>query len=206
MKKIVILLVVTALFSFSCGEPTPGTKEELTKADLKTEDDKVSYAIGVSIGSNFRNEELEMNLEILQQGIKDGFTDSKQLLDEEEINKTMMAFQQNIRAKKQAEHQKRMEEREEQGEANKEKEKEFLEANKTKEGVVTLESGLQYKILKEGTGACGMVMGMGSGWLRTSNSPSSRQYATNSASEVSSAPLADPLHRERNDSAFSSIS
>jgi FKBP-type peptidyl-prolyl cis-trans isomerase FklB len=153
MKKVVILLAVAALFAFSCGEPTPASKKELTKADLKTEDDKVSYAIGVSIGSNFRQEELKMNLEILQEGIKDGFTGSKQVLDEEEINKTMMAFQQNIRAKKQEEHKKRMEEREKQGEANKEKGKEFLEANKAKEGVVTLESGLQYKILKKGTGA-----------------------------------------------------
>jgi FKBP-type peptidyl-prolyl cis-trans isomerase len=58
-----------------------------------------------------------------------------------------------ISARERAKRIKSMAERKEQGEANKKKGKEFLERNKTKEGVVTIESGLQYKILKKGTGA-----------------------------------------------------
>jgi FKBP-type peptidyl-prolyl cis-trans isomerase FklB len=153
MKKALILLAVAALFASSCEKPKPAVKKEITKADLKTEDDKVSYSLGFSMGSNFKKDDLKMNLEMFQKGMKDGFTGGKQILNEEEIKETMTAFQQKMRVKKQAEYMKRMEETKKQGEANKEKGEKFLEENKTKEGVVTLESGLQYKILKKGTGA-----------------------------------------------------
>jgi FKBP-type peptidyl-prolyl cis-trans isomerase len=140
MKKVMIIIAVAAFFASSCAEPKPAPKKEITKADLKTEDDKVSYGIGFSMGSNFRKEEMGMNLEILQKGIEDGFT-------------TMMAFQQKMRTKKQAQRMEMVQERKKQGEANKEKGEKFLAENKTKEDVVTLKSGLQYKILKKGTGA-----------------------------------------------------
>jgi len=158
MKKALILLAVAALFASSCQrmqqqKAKPAARKEITKADLKTEDDNVSYSLGFSMGSNFKKDELIMNLEFFQKGIKDGFTGSKQILNEEEIKKTMMAFQQKMRAKKQAEYMRKREERKKQGEANKEKGGKFLEGNKTKEGIVTLKSGLQYKILKKGTGA-----------------------------------------------------
>jgi FKBP-type peptidyl-prolyl cis-trans isomerase FklB len=152
MKKVLILIAVAALFGFSCGESQTKSKK-ITKADLKTEDDKVSYGLGFSMGSSFKKDELQMNLEMFQKGIEDGYTGSEQVLNEEEISETMMAFQQKMRAKKQAEYMQRMEERKKQGEANKEEGKNFLEENKTKEGVVVLESGLQYRILEEGTGA-----------------------------------------------------
>ncbi|UCD86220.1 MAG: FKBP-type peptidyl-prolyl cis-trans isomerase [Desulfobacterales bacterium] len=153
MKKVLMLLVVAAFFASSCQELKPAAEKEITKADLKTEDDKVSYSVGFSMGSSFKQDELKINLEILQQGMEDGFTGSKQLLDEEEVKKTMMAFKEKMRAKKQAEYMKRMEEIRKQGEANKEKGRQFLEENKAREDIVTLESGLQYKILKKGTGA-----------------------------------------------------
>jgi FKBP-type peptidyl-prolyl cis-trans isomerase FklB len=153
MKKVMMLLVVAAFFASSCQEPKPAAEKEITKADLKTEDDRVSYSVGFSMGSSFKQDELKINLEILQRGMEDGFTGSKQLLDEEEVKKTMMGFKEKMRAKKQAEYMERMEERRKQGEANKEKGRQFLEENKAKEGIVTLESGLQYKILNKGTGA-----------------------------------------------------
>jgi len=156
MKRFLILLAGALLFVSSCQnirDQEPAAKMELTKADLKTEDDKVSYSLGFSMGKNFKKDELKINLEIYQKGIKDGSTGSKQLLDEEETKKIMMAFQQKMRARQQAEGKKQMEGRKKQGEPNKEKGTKFLEENKTKEGVVTLKSGLQYKILKKGTGA-----------------------------------------------------
>lgn len=105
------------------------------------------------MGSRFKMDELELNLEIFQEGIKDGFTGSKQLLNEEETQEIMMAMQQKMMAKKRAERMRQMEEREKQSETNKEKGTKFLEENKAKEDVVTLKSGLQYQILKKGTGA-----------------------------------------------------
>jgi len=154
MKRVLILLVFSVFLASSCDktQSEPAAKQEITKADLQTEDDKVSYSIGFSMGSSFKKDELKVNLQMFQQGLEDSYTGSKQILSEEEIQKTMMAFQQKMRAKKQVEYRKRMEERNKQGEVNKEKGKEFLEANKTKEGIVVLESGLQYKILEKGTG------------------------------------------------------
>jgi FKBP-type peptidyl-prolyl cis-trans isomerase FklB len=137
-------------------KPKPAQEREITMADLKTEDDKVSYSLGFSVGTNFKEDELKINLEIFQKGIEDAFTGSKQILNEEEISKTMTAFEQKMQkmfAKRQAEHTKKMEERESQGKANKEKGERFLEENKRKENIITLETGLQYKILEKGTGA-----------------------------------------------------
>ena len=157
MRSILILVAAITLFVSSCqqaGEQKvkPAEKKEITKADLKTEDDNISYSLGFSMGSRFIRDGLEINLEIFQEGMKDGFTGSKQVLTEEEMQKTMMALQQKMMAKRQTEHMKEMEERKNLGEANKEKGEKFLEANKAKEGVITLESGLQYKILRKGTG------------------------------------------------------
>ena len=158
MRSILILVAAITLFVSSCQQAKeqnakPAAKKEITKADLKTEDDNISYSLGFSMGSRFVRDGLEINLEIFQEGMKDGFTGSKQVLTEEEMQKTMMALQQKMMAKRQTEHMKEMEERKNLGEANKEKGEKFLEANKAKEGVITLESGLQYKILKKGTGA-----------------------------------------------------
>ncbi len=158
MRSVLILVAAITLFVSSCqqvGEQhsKPAEKKEITKADLKTEDDNISYSLGFSMGSRFIRDGLDINLEMFQEGIKDGFTGSKQILNEEEMQKTMMALQQKMMAKRQTEHMKEMEERKSLGEANKEKGEKFLEVNKAKEGVTTLESGLQYKILKKGTGA-----------------------------------------------------
>ncbi len=158
MRSVLILVAAITLFVSSCqqvGEQhsKPAEKKEITKADLKTEDDNISYSLGFSMGSRFIRDGLDINLEMFQEGIKDGFTGSKQILNEEEMQKTMMALQQKMMAKRQTEHMKEMEERRNLGEANKEKGEKFLEVNKAKEGVTTLESGLQYRILKKGTGA-----------------------------------------------------
>ncbi len=158
MRSVLILVAAITLFVSSCqqvGEQhsKPAEKKEITKADLKTEDDNISYSLGFSMGSRFIRDGLDINLEMFQEGIKDGFTGSKQILNEEEMQKTMMALQQKMMAKRQTEHMKEMEERKNLGEANKEKGEKFLEENKAKEGVTTLESGLQYRILKKGTGA-----------------------------------------------------
>jgi FKBP-type peptidyl-prolyl cis-trans isomerase len=152
MKNVLILLAVVSLFASSCEKMQPQEQKVITGTDLKTEDEKVSYSLGFQMGSGFRQDGLSIDLNIFNQGIKDGFAGSGQILNEEEMSKAMTTFQQKMRAKKQAEVMKTMEERKKQGEANKEAGAKFLEENKTKEGVVTLESGLQYKVLKEGTG------------------------------------------------------
>jgi FKBP-type peptidyl-prolyl cis-trans isomerase FklB len=122
--------------------PTAMGKSALT---LTTPKDKVSYAIGLSVGKSLHRDAVDVDPNILMQGIKDAMAGSKQLLTDDEAKAAMVALQGEVRKKQEAEMQLA-------GEANKKEGEAYLAANKTKEGVVTLPSGLQYKILKEGTG------------------------------------------------------
>jgi len=112
---------------------------------LKNEKDKVSYSIGLNIGSNFKSQSVDINPDILIKGIKDAISGSKPLMTEKEIQETMTVFQKEITAK-QAERTKSL------AETNKKEGEAFLAANKGKDGVKTTSSGLQYKIIKDGNG------------------------------------------------------
>ncbi|NIP23816.1 MAG: hypothetical protein GWN67_01325 [Phycisphaerae bacterium] len=110
-----------------------------------TEMDKVSYAIGVQLGTNFKRQGIDIKIEKFVQGLKDATAGNKLELTEQEIQQTMMAFSQKMRAKQQ-------EKQKADAVKNLAAGKVFLEANKKKEGVKVLPSGLQYKVIKEGTG------------------------------------------------------
>ncbi len=112
---------------------------------LKTQKDKISYAIGMNVGTNLRRDALDVDPTLLTRGLQDALAGSKPLLTEEEARTLLTQLQADMR-KKQAEKAQQT------GTANKTEGEAFLAANKTKEGVVTLPSGLQYKILKAGTG------------------------------------------------------
>jgi FKBP-type peptidyl-prolyl cis-trans isomerase FklB len=112
---------------------------------LKTQKDKVSYSIGMDIGMTLKNQSIEVDPAILSRGIKDSMSGQKPLMAEQEIRDTIAAFQKEMMAKQQ-ELAKQM------GEKNKKQGEAFLAENKKKEGVKTLASGLQYKVIKVGTG------------------------------------------------------
>jgi FKBP-type peptidyl-prolyl cis-trans isomerase FklB len=112
---------------------------------LKTQKDKVSYSIGMDIGMTLKNQSIEVDPAILARGIKDSMSGQKPLMAEQEIRDTIAAFQKEMMAKQQ-ELAKQM------GEKNKKQGEAFLAENKKKEGVKTLASGLQYKVIKVGTG------------------------------------------------------
>ena len=112
---------------------------------LKTEKEKVSYAIGMNIGANFKRQGIDVDPALFMQGIKDATSGGKMLLTEDEERAVLTQYQGELRARMQEEAKQAAETNKKAGEA-------FLAANKSKEGVVTLPSGLQYKILKEGTG------------------------------------------------------
>ena len=105
----------------------------------------VSYLIGVDIGNNLKKQEIEVDPDILARGIRDIQTGGKRLLSEQESAETMSAFQKEMMAKQ----EKRAKVL---GEKNKKEGEAFLAENKKKEGVKTLPSGLQYKVIKAGTG------------------------------------------------------
>jgi FKBP-type peptidyl-prolyl cis-trans isomerase FklB len=112
---------------------------------LKTAKDKQSYAIGLNIGKTMRRDSVNVDLSVLTRGIKDALAGGKVLMTDEEIKATLSALSTDL--KKTQDEKQRVA-----GAANKSAGEAFLAANKAKDGVVTLPSGLQYKILKEGTG------------------------------------------------------
>jgi FKBP-type peptidyl-prolyl cis-trans isomerase FklB len=112
---------------------------------LKTQKEKVSYGIGMDISKGFKQRGLDLDVETLIKGLRDGYAGGKSLMTDDEMRATLMAYQKELQGKE-AEAIKAL------GEKNKAEGDAFLAANKTKEGVVTLPSGLQYKILKAGDG------------------------------------------------------
>jgi FKBP-type peptidyl-prolyl cis-trans isomerase FklB len=112
---------------------------------LKSEKDKLSYTFGANFGKSLKQQEIEINTDIFIKGMKEGLSGGKMLLTDQEMKDTMTSFQKEMAAK-QAEKRKTL------GEKNKKEGDAFLAANKSKEGVKTLPSGLQYKVITEGTG------------------------------------------------------
>jgi len=112
---------------------------------LKDDKAKVSYSIGVSIGSNWKRQGVEVDLDILNKGLRDALGGGTQLLTEQEVRDVLMAYQQKLQGK-------REDLRKQLAEENREKATTFLAENKSKPGIVTTESGLQYKVLAEGAG------------------------------------------------------
>ena len=112
---------------------------------LKTQKDKFSYALGMKMGANLQKQSVPVDPAILARGLKDGLAGGKTLLTDDEAQAALKAVQDELHAKQQAMVQQA-------ASANKKEGEGFLAANKGKDGIVTLASGLQYKILKEGTG------------------------------------------------------
>ncbi len=108
------------------GTPTRRAPAKAAPLTLKTQKEKASYALGMNFGTGLRKQSLDIDPAILARGLRDSFSNGKTLLTEDEARAVLTQLQGDVRK--------------------------FLEANKAKDGVVTLPSGLQYKILQEGTG------------------------------------------------------
>jgi FKBP-type peptidyl-prolyl cis-trans isomerase FklB len=128
----------------SAAAKTAASKDEPVTA-LTTNKQKASYAIGMNWGTGLHRQNIDVDSAALIQGMKDALAGGKTLLTEDEARAALMQLQKEVQEKQQAKAAA-------EGDANKKEGEAFLAANKSKEGVVTLPSGLQYKILKEGTG------------------------------------------------------
>lgn len=123
---------------------TPAAKGAVTTT-LTTPKQKFSYALGMNLGMSLKKQGVEIDPALITQGLRAAMAGGKTLLTPEEAQAALMDVQNELRKKQQ-------EKMQVMGEANKTEGDAFLVANKTKEGVVTLPSGLEYKILKAGTG------------------------------------------------------
>ena len=112
---------------------------------LKTDKAKVSYALGMNLGANLKRDSVDIDTAIFVRALKDTVAGGRTLLTDSEARAALTQLQTEVRGKQ-------MEKMKLAGEANKKEGDSFLAANKTKEGIVTLPSGLEYKILTQGTG------------------------------------------------------
>src|SRR4029077_6798797 len=133
MKQLIVIFSASLLALPLLGQ------EKSTQ--LKDQKDKVSYSIGLQIGFNLSRQKVDISPDVLSAGIKDALAGKPQL-NPDQIKEVMTTFEKDMEQKqKQA------------GEKNKTEGAKFLEENKKKEGVKTTDSGLQYKVLKDGNGA-----------------------------------------------------
>jgi FKBP-type peptidyl-prolyl cis-trans isomerase FklB len=142
MKKLLFVSAIAFSVIFMLGSCKKGTKN----TELKTNIDSISYLIGNDIGKDFKSRGIEINPDALARGYMDVTDTTRELLiPEQEKTRIMTAFQQEMQKKQMDEMMKKAEENKKEGTA-------FLATNKSKPGVKVTPSGLQYKIISEGTG------------------------------------------------------
>lgn len=126
-------------------KPAAKTGTAAAAAPLTTQKQKLSYSIGADIGKRLKADQLEVDPAIVSRGIRDALTGAKLALTDDQIKATFAQLQTEMQTKRQAEAKAASDKNKTEGDA-------FQAANKSKDGVVTLPSGLQYKILTSGTG------------------------------------------------------
>ncbi len=158
MKRIRItllaLLICSAFASYADdAKPSPSPTDNTPPSSaLKDDKDKISYSLGVDIGRTLQRLELDLNIPALSQGIADTLGNKPKALTDDQVQQTLQAFQQQMMQKQQAAMSKKQDEMKTVAEKNKTDGKKFLDDNAKKPGVKTTASGLQYKVIKEGTG------------------------------------------------------
>ena len=127
------------------GQAAGAKKPAPAAAPLTTDKQKASYAIGENIGKGLQRDGVDVDTATLLRGIRDGISGAKPAISDEEAKAALTKLSADVRAKQQAKF-------EALSAANKKQGDDFLAANKAKDGVTSLPSGLQYKILTPGTG------------------------------------------------------
>ena len=131
------ILIISVVFSFAVAAFAEDKPPQLK--DLK---DKASYSIGLNVGMNIKRQNVDVNQDAFTAGFKDALAGRKPLMTEQEVREAMMAFEKDMQQKQNDAAQK-----------NSADAQKFMTENKSKEGVKTTGSGLQYKVMKEGSGA-----------------------------------------------------
>jgi len=125
-------------------QASPGTTSQ-PSSTFKSQKDEVSYALGLNWGNNLRRESVEVDPDLVLQGLKDALAGGKTQITDEEARAALVRLQNDLRTRDEARMREEAEKNRAAGDA-------YRAANKAKEGVVTLPSGLEYKIMTAGTG------------------------------------------------------
>ena len=133
---LIILLGIGSIFSVCHAEE---------KLELKDQKAKDSYGLGYDFGANLKRQGVEIDVDVLFSAVRDALEGKKPVLSSEEIRDTLLQLRKRVIVLQDRRFRERAAENLEEGKA-------FLALNKTKEGVKTLPSGLQYKVLAEGSG------------------------------------------------------
>lgn len=132
----IILLTSGAFVAYGAKEQEPALDSEM---------EKLSYTMGLQSGRSLVAQGVDIDAEVYLRGLKDGRSGEQPLLTEEQVREAIVSFRTTMTAKRQEQIKKLAQDNKSEGEA-------FLAENAKKEGVVTLPSGLQYKVIKAGTG------------------------------------------------------
>ena len=147
MKKLSVstLILLLSTVDLFAQQTAPTQTAPTQTAPAMTEQEKTSYSIGLNIGLNLFEQEVTVDVNSLTKGIQDGLANAKPALTEAEIRAVLINLQKQVADRQEAKRKATAEKNLNEADA-------FLAENKTKEGVVTLPSGLQYKVITEGKG------------------------------------------------------
>jgi FKBP-type peptidyl-prolyl cis-trans isomerase FklB len=147
-----ILVLALATFSLSAAAQKVNSKKKSSSSPAKIELvapvsklDRLSYAIGLNFGKQFKSQNIDINPAMLYEALKTVYGGTPAAMTDEEVMDTLQSFEKEMQEKMQGDAKKA-------AEGNKEKGRAWLAENKKKAGVVELTSGLQYEVIKEGTG------------------------------------------------------
>jgi FKBP-type peptidyl-prolyl cis-trans isomerase len=148
MVVLYLVCAVSPVFSAEKAElksQAVSTVPDKPASSFKNEREKLSYALGMNMGSSVKTNSLDVDVDIMLQGIKDILSGAKLRLSDQEARESIMALQKELQTKQQEKMKGLADKNKKEGDA-------FLAENKKKPGVKSLPSGLQYKVITEGKG------------------------------------------------------
>ena len=141
MKKLIGIVIASLMIAISCTS----NEKVVETPQLTNYMDTVSYSVGVDIGKSFRLQEMDIDPDVMARGLNDAFSDKETSLTNEEVHSTLIRFRQEFQQKQREIAQRKAQAAAAVGEA-------YLVENASKEGGVSLPSGLQYKVIIPGDG------------------------------------------------------
>lgn len=146
MKRKLLLVAATAAVMAGCNQQATDAPAASTALILSTQEQRISYGMGVGLGERMAQESFSIDVDAFAAGVKHVLEEQDRLMTQEEIMAEMQSFQQKLMEEQKVAQEAASLKNKTEGEA-------FLAENSKKDGVITLESGLQYSVIEEGDGA-----------------------------------------------------